>query len=406
MERIDALAAMTDVPPGLTRVFGSPAMKRAHELVLRWMSDAGMKVRRDDIGNLIGRYEGAETALESPQTFLLGSHLDTVRQAGKFDGPLGVLVAIACVQHLHNRQIRLPFAVEVVGFADEEGVRFQSTYLGSRALAGTFSPNDLARTDDQGISLGDAIRRFGGDPEKVGRHAGNPVAYLGYAEVHIEQGPVLEEKGLAVATVTAISGQTRVRVEFTGLAAHAGTVPMDLRKDALCAAAEFVLKTESFARSTPGLVATVGQLKVEPGAGNVIPGKCILSFDARHSDDVARVRACAELRHHAEGIAGRRSAQLHWEVVHEASAVACDGELSQLLDAAITSLQKKSFSLPSGAGHDAAAISAVCPVAMLFVRCRGGISHHPDESVLESDVGAAIEVMNDFLRRVAARHPN
>lgn len=398
MQRIDALAQISEDAGKLTRTFASPAMKRANELVGSWMREAGMAVRTDAIGNLIGHYPAAQP---DGKILLLGSHLDTVRDAGKFDGPLGVLIAIACVQQLHANQIRLPFAIEVVGFADEEGVRYQSTYLGSRALAGTFNPEDLQRTDTRGITMADAIREFGGNPDAIATARVDPQRLLGYAEVHIEQGPVLEQTDLAVGVVSAIAGQTRACVGFAGEAGHAGTVPMNLRKDALCAAAEFVLAAEALAQSRGGLVATVGEIAARPGASNVIPGEARLSLDVRHPEDATRDQAVADLKARAEEIAAERGVTLKWETVHETAAVVCNRGLTLSLEAAAKRNQPEVPLLTSGAGHDAAALAAICPVAMLFVRCRGGISHNPAESASEADVRVALAVMSDFLQTLA-----
>src|ERR1051325_9746865 len=249
MERVNALGEFSDEEGRLTRTFCSPAMRRVNDLVASWMREAGMDVRQDAIGNLIGRYESPKSKVQSPKskTLLLGSHLDTVRDAGKFDGPLGVLAAIACVQRLHD-DVALPFAIEVIGFADEEGVRYQSTYLGSRALAGTFDCKDLGRADAEGITMADAIRGFGGNPDQILTAKLDRKSLLGYVELHIEQGPVLEKKRLSVGVVSAIAGQKRFRCRFVGQAGHAGTVPMNLRSDALCAAAEFIVAAESFAK--------------------------------------------------------------------------------------------------------------------------------------------------------------
>src|ERR1051325_225160 len=254
LQRLDALAKISDDPNCLTRSFSSPAMRRANSLVATWVRKAGMKVRTDAIGNLIGHYPAAisRSKIKNQKTkiLLLGSHLDTVRNAGKFDGPLGVLVAIACIEHLRNSKISVPFAIEVVGFADEEGVRYQSTYLGSRILAGTFNSRELKRRDANGVTMAEAIRNFGANPKVLSQAKLNPKRLLGYAEVHIEQGPTLEKQNLSVGVVTAIAGQTRLRLTFTGQAGHAGTTPMNLRRDALCAAAEFISAVETLARRT------------------------------------------------------------------------------------------------------------------------------------------------------------
>src|SRR5687768_9334915 len=289
MRRADVLALISEESECLTRRLGTPAMRQANETVAGWMREAGMSVRQDNIGNLIGRYEmdegrrtkdGRGGAGNGP-TLVLGSHLDTVRDAGKYDGPLGVLVAIACVEQakrwMHATARRLPFAIEVVAFADEEGLRYHTSYIGSRVFAGRFDPADLELVDDEGVTMREAITAFGGDPDLLFSDRRHTDDLLGYCEVHIEQGPVLDEmEGLPVGVVSAIVGQTRVAVHFTGEAGHAGTVPVEARRDALCAAAEFVLGVERLAREGAGLVATVGQLSVHPGASNVIPGRVSL----------------------------------------------------------------------------------------------------------------------------------
>lgn len=395
MQRIEALAQISEDAGNTTRFFASPAMRRANEDVGLWMREAGMNVRVDAVGNLIGHYPATQP---DGKILLLGSHLDTVRNAGKFDGPLGVLVAIACVQHLNDAKIRLPFAIEVVGFADEEGVRFQSTYLGSRALAGTLNPDELKRTDAHGVTMAEAIREFGGNPDAIASAKLDAGRVLGYAEVHIEQGPVLEERNLATGVVSAIAGQTRARITFTGQAGHAGTVPMNLRRDALTAAAEFILAVESLGQQRGGLVATVGEINALPGASNVIPGEVRLSLDVRHPDDAVRTAAGEELKRRAEEIASERGVAVKFEIVQQNNAVICDRKLTALMEAAVERHQKEAPLLASGAGHDAAALAAICPVTMLFVRCKGGISHNPAESASEADVQVAVAVLNDFLK--------
>jgi allantoate deiminase len=397
MERIDALGKISEEPDRLTRPYGSPSMRKANDLVASWMREAGMTVSQDAIGNLIGRYPGGD---ERAKTFTLGSHLDTVRDAGKFDGPLGVVAAIACVQQLHEQNLRLPFAVEVIGFADEEGVRFQSTYLGSKVLAGKFNEQDLKRFDSRGISMADAIRTFGGDPDKLKSARRDPQQLLGYAEIHIEQGPVLEKKYQPVGVVSAIAGQSRIRVRFTGQAGHAGTTPMSMRRDALTAAAEFIVAVEACARAYPGLVATVGQIEALPGASNVIPGEVVLSVDVRHQQDGTRTSACAGLQETANHIGQKRSIAVDWETILEVQSVTCSRDLTAMLARAARQHLMDVMELSSGAGHDAAMMGEITPVAMLLVRCKGGVSHHPDESVTEEDVEVAIAVMNDFLQNL------
>lgn len=397
LRRLDELARLSEEPGRLTRTYGSPAMRRANALVAHWMRAAGMSTRTDAIGNLIGHYPAGQPRAKM---LLLGSHLDTVRDAGKFDGPLGVLAAIACVEQLHRAKRRLPFAIEVVAFADEEGVRFQSTYLGSRALTGALGQGDLRRTDARGVSLAEAIRQFGGNPNALASAKCDPTRLLGYAEVHIEQGPVLEEHDLPVGVVTGIVGQSRLRVEFTGIAGHAGTVPMHLRRDALVGAAEFVASVPSVVSNHCGLVATVGQIQVAPGASNVIPGNAVLTLDVRHERDARRRAAVRSLRTRATTIARRRGLRLQWSSVQETATVRCDPKLTQRFAHCVAQRGLKVLKLPSGAGHDATALAAVCPVAMLFVRCKGGISHHPAESVKTADVRVTIEVLRDFVQRL------
>ncbi|HET7480649.1 MAG TPA: allantoate amidohydrolase [Rubrobacteraceae bacterium] len=398
MDRCDLLANISEESGLIVRPFGSQAMREANDIVSGWMRGAGMSVRRDEIGNLIGRYEGS-----GDKTLILGSHLDTVRDAGRYDGILGVMASIACVQQLHNRDERLPFAIEVVAFADEEGLRFGTTFLGSSVFAGAFDRKRLSLKDADGVSIEDAVRAFGGDPcalEVSGRDADD---LIGYFEVHIEQGPVLEELDLPVGVVTAIAGQSRVRAGFTGKAGHAGTVPMQSRKDALCAAAELVLEVERAAKAESGAVGTVGQISALPGAGNVVPGEAQLSLDIRHQDDAARVRLRDHLEVRTGEIAAARGCEHEWQLRQETPAVPADEKLSAALEAAVEGAGIKVHRLPSGAGHDAAQMADLAPIAMLFVRCEEGISHNPAESVTKEDVTVALDVMGRFLESVAEK---
>ena len=373
MRRCDELGAISDEAGRLTRTFHSPAMSRANRLVGSWMREAGLQVREDAAFNLLGRWNSTR---RGAKTLLLGSHLDTVRDAGKYDGPLGVLTALAAVQSLRERGVTLPFNVEVAGFSDEEGVRYQTTYLGSRALAGTLTAVDIACIKEKQIVKARRPRN----------------ELLGYAEVHIEQGPVLEKRNVPVGVVTAIAGQSRLRVEFRGAAGHAGTVPMHLRHDALAGAAAFVLAVERC-----GITATVGKLEVEPGASNVIPGNVSLTLDARDRSDARRAAVLSRLKSKAQAIARRRGLKLIWTPIQETGAVQCDKTLAKIFSQCIAERGLEVLKLPSGAGHDAAALAAICPVAMLFVRCKGGISHNPAESVTVGDVRVAVEVLSSFI---------
>lgn len=395
LRRCDELAAFSEEDGRLTRRFATPALRQAGETVGGWMEGAGMVVRRDAIGNVIGRLGDGDR-----RTLLIGSHLDTVRDAGRYDGVLGVLVAIACLERLRDAGRSLPYAVEVLAFADEEGVRYGTGYLSSSVVVGCFDHAALAVADAEGVRLADAVRAFGGDPEALASAHRDPAALLGYYEVHIEQGPVLEAEGVPLGIVTAIAGQAVGLIVFTGEAGHAGTVPMALRRDALGAAAEFVTALEAVAREQDGLVATVGQVVVEPGARNVIPGRVTLSLDLRHASDSVRESVLAGLRERAGAIADARGVGLEWQVGNGARTVDTSAELTELVAEAVIASGHPVVRLPSGAGHDAVMLATITPVAMLFVRCAGGVSHNPAESVTAEDVAAAIDATTRFLELV------
>lgn len=378
LTRCRKLGRISEEPGRLTRTFHSPAMARANRLVGSWMRQAGLAVREDAAWNLIGRWPR-----RSGPALLIGSHLDTVRNAGLYDGPLGVLLGIAVVDRIRRSGRIPPFAMEVIGFSDEEGVRYQTAYLGSRAMTGQLTSRDLSRIREKGIVR---ARRPAGD-------------FLGYLEAHIEQGPVLEKEDLALGVVGAIAGQSRIRISLTGQAGHAGTTPMRLRRDALAGAAEIIRAVE-----TCGITGTVGQISVEPGASNVIPGRAVLTVDLRHVTDTRRRRAVAMLHRFSKQVARKRGLRLLCEVVQETAAVPMDRNLSQLLSSGIRQRQRRALSLPSGAGHDAAIMARRCPAAMLFLRCRKGISHHPDESVKLADVAAALDALTAAVLRFVSLH--
>jgi len=389
LRRLAELATLSDMPGGLTRLFLSPAHKRAVGLVEGWMREAGLETHVDAVGNLVGRKGGGKK-------LLLGSHIDTVRDAGWYDGNFGVLAAIAAVEAAGD----LPYGVEIIAFGDEEGVRFPQTLSGSRAVAGTFDPAALAGRDADGISMGEALAAFGGDPAGIAALARNPAAILGYVELHIEQGPVLEAEQLPVGVVTAINGASRFAVAVTGDAGHAGTVPMPMRRDALTASAEMVLAVEAIGRSSPELVATVGALSVHPGAPNSVPGVVKFSIDVRAPVDAARHEAVVAITSAFDRIAGSRNVDLSMTQTHDAPAVICAGRLREDLAAAVKANGIAPRFLPSGAGHDAMAVADLCPVAMLFVRCKGGISHTPEESITAEDAQTAVDVLVEFLRKL------
>src|SRR5712671_6359101 len=388
--RIDALGAISETPDHLTRIFLTPEHRAAADLLLSWMREAGMRAHLDAIGNVCGRYEGERPALPC---LMLGSHYDTVRDAGKWDGPLGLITAISCVATLHKKGRRLPFAIEVTGFADEEGVRFASTLLGSRAVAGTFDESVLGVKDEAGVSMRDALTKFGLDPDHIGAAARARSELLAYVELHIEQGPVLEALRLPVGVVTAIAGATRLAASLTGMAGHAGTVPMLLRRDALAGAAECIVEIEEFCRTDQdGLVGTVGYIHALPGATNVIPGRVSFTIDIRSASDAHRKLAVADIVRRIENIAKRRKLVLQLDVTHENRTVPCAPWLKRQVSEAIAGEGYPVFELPSGAGHDGMAMIDIADVAMVFVRCRGGISHHPDEHVelADGDAGARV----------------
>jgi allantoate deiminase len=397
---LDELGRISDDRGVLTRTFLSPAMRRANARVGEWMRATGLIVREDSVGNLIGRLEPG-TITPKPKTLLIGSHLDTVRNAGRFDGALGVLAPIVALGELRRRGITLPFGVEVVGFSEEEGVRFSSAYLGSKAYGGILRQSDLRLRDPNGISIADALGEYNRSPFGPPKAAHRSRDLLGYCEVHIEQGPILETNNLAVGVVAAIAGQTRGTLIFRGRAGHAGTTPMALRRDALAGAAEFVLFSESYARQRSSLVATVGTLSVSGGTPNVIPGEVLLSLDVRHPQDGPRKRALRDLLRMANAIGKRRRLTVDWRQTQDNAAVTCSPQLSRALTASVRAVQGRTLSLVSGAGHDAVVISELTPITMLFVRCRNGLSHHPDEYASPHDLGVAVEVLVDFFQKLA-----
>lgn len=399
MQRADTLAALSETPDGLTRVYLSHEHLRANHLVASWMEQVGMTTWQDAVGNICGRYEGAN---EGAQAVLLGSHLDTVRNAGRYDGMLGVLSGLEVVAYLYQNAIQLEQAIEIVGFGDEEGTRFGVTLLGSKGLTGTWPESWLTCEDAAGISVAQALLNAGFDPSRIAHAARQPEAFSAYLELHIEQGPVLERHGLALGVVSAINGARRLNCKFTGEAGHAGTVPMSIRKDALAGAAEWMSLIEKITREQdPDLVATVGSLQCSPGAVNVIPGEVHLTLDIRSPQDGNLDDLLRQLLSEGEEIAVRRGLVFSAETYYSIPATPCDEELQAQLGAAVSAVQGRSLSLPSGAGHDAIAIAERWPVGMLFVRCDRGISHHPAESVTQADVAQAVRAYTHAVMHLA-----
>jgi allantoate deiminase len=391
IDRCRQLAAFTEVPGEITRLFLSPPMHDVHALLKSWMEAAGMTVRIDAIGNLRGIWPG--TAANCP-VLLIGSHLDTVPNAGAFDGVLGVVLGVAVVEQLRGRQ--LPFAIEVIGFSEEEGVRFSKPFLGSLALIGKLDAEALTLTDRSGITIAEAIRGYGLNPADLPA-ATLPEAAFAYLELHIEQGPILESEGASLGVVEALVGQTRLQLTFTGHANHAGTTPMHLRRDAMAAAADWIVAVEAYANAHTGLVATVGKVETAPGAGNVIAGKVTASLDLRHANNHTRHATVSSLIERATSAAAKRGVQVTAQTQMEQPAVPMDPSLTQLLQNAAEKAGFPIRRMTSGAGHDAMIVAQRLPSAMLFLRSPGGLSHHPDESVLPQDVEAALATAMEFL---------
>jgi allantoate deiminase len=390
------IATFTEEPGRITRRFLTPPVHDVHSHLRRQMEALGMDVRIDAAGNLRGTWL---PAYPDARRLILGSHIDTVPDAGAFDGVLGVTLALEWIQLA--QEAALPIAIEVIAFSEEEGVRFGLPFIGSRAVAGRFDPALLALKDAEGTSIENAIRAFGLDPHAI-EDAQVSRDVLGFVEVHIEQGPVLETDGLSVAAVSAIVGQTRLSLQFSGHANHAGTTPMHLRRDALAAAAEWIAAAETIASRTDGLVATVGKIAVEPNAVNVVPGMARVSLDVRHARDSRREAAVEELLSRARAIADRRGIAIELTRQMNEPAISMDERLTAYLSDAIEAAGYPARSMPSGAGHDAMVMATRVPTAMLFLRSPGGISHHPAETVREEDVEASLHVARNFLERLSA----
>ena len=391
--RLDQLAACSDSEDSICREFGSKATDKANQLVVQWMQEAGLTTRIDNMGNVRGIKNGRK-----PQLFLMGSHLDTVANAGKFDGPLGVVLAIDQAAHIDHA--RFPHDFEAIGFSNEEGLRYPQCCLGSHLLSGSFSKDWLATSDRNGVLLADAITHMGGDPSSISSDCLNSNQVAGYLEVHMEQGPVLQDTGCPVGAVSGIVGQQRYLVTVKGSIGHAGTVPMNTRRDALSGAAEAILAIERLALSTKELVATVGKLQVVQGATNVIPGLVDFSLDVRHKDFKYLEKTVSELKTKFSEIEGERNISIDLEKVFEEKPVTCNHELTRKLSKSIESCGYPVKELPSGAGHDASVIAAIAPISMLFVRCKDGISHSPQEEVALEDISVAIEVCDTFFHNL------
>jgi allantoate deiminase len=396
--RLKSLDAISDEDGALTRFYLSPAHRKAADLIIRWMREAGMSARIDSVGNVVGYYEADRP---HAKMLILGSHIDTVRRAGSYDGNLGVVMAIEIVDRLRKRGRRLPIAIEVVAFGDEEGVRFPSTLGGSRALVGLFDETTLDERDLEGISRREALVAFGCDPTRILAEVRPLENIIGYVEVHIEQGPVLEYENRPVGVVTAISGASRGEVKIVGESAHAGATPMPLRRDALAAAAVMISAIERRAQAEPELVATVGRLEIAHPATNTVPGAARFTLDVRAPDDAVRIAAVRDIGDGVTEIARLRGVQAEVEMGYEAPSSLSDPALSDGLAASIERFGLTVRRLPSGAGHDAMAFRGRIPFAMLFIRCRGGVSHNPAEYAAPEDIDVGAKVLFDFVQRLA-----
>lgn len=393
--RADHLARWSDMPGGLTCAYLTPAHRATAKQLRQWMAEAGLRASVDALNNVVGRWRSHRP---DAKTLIVGSHYDTVRDAGRYDGRLGILLPIAVAARLKAEGRSLPFHLEIIGFSEEEGVRFGTTYLGSSAVAGRFDPSALAATDKDGVSVAEALRDAGLPADEIPDAARRPEDLLGYLEIHIEQEPVLLDAGLPLGVVTAIAGALRRKLTITGEAGHAGTVPMGYRRDAAAAAAEIVLAVEKICGAVPGLVGTVGQLAVPDGAVNVIPGRCELSLDIRSGDDTIRDEAVADVEREIATIAARRKVTIDSVDLLRASAVACAPAMLTRIADAVVKAGVPVHSLPSGAGHDAVMFGGVTDVGMLFVRCgNGGISHNPRETMTAEDAELAAQVFRDIL---------
>jgi len=394
--RCQTLARFSEESASLRRTFLSPPMHDCHGAIAEWLKPLNITPTIDAAGNLRAVYPGADAA--APR-LLLGSHLDTVPNAGAFDGPLGVLLPVALLEQLEGE--RLPFAIELVAFSEEEGVRFATPFIGSCALVGNYDEEFFNRRDANGISIRQAIQEFGLDPAQLSAARMSDDA-LAYIEFHIEQGPVLEALNLPLGAVEAIVGQSRLAVTFTGKSNHAGTTPMNARRDALAAAAEWMVTVESEASRTAGLVATVGSIQAHPGATNVIPGEARLTLDVRHKSDAIRSQSVQRLISLAQQIAARRALTVNFATFLNHPAVAMDSFLTAQIETAMRAAGCPAHRMPSGAGHDAMILASRVPAAMIFLRSPGGISHDPAESVLLEDVACAIDCGGHLLKQLSA----
>lgn len=402
MALLDELARHSDEPNRLTRLYLSSSHRDAAQTTLRFMQEAGLDSRIDALGSVIGRMEGADPGARA---LMIGSHIDTVVDAGRFDGTLGVVLGIVAVEALRSQGFTPACPIEIVAFGDEENVRFPTNLSTSYALAGRYDPAWLDGRDQDGIALREALMAFGGNPDDIAALARDPARYRAYLEVHIEQGPLLEARNLPVGVVSAINGITRARASVTGEAGHAGTVPMAMRRDALAAVAEMIGIVERVGSIRPDTVATVGAIQVQPGATNVIPARVDFTLDARAPDDAVRHAMVRDIVAECELAAKKRGVVFAIEPFMDSPATPMDKDLIAHLEKAVQSVGVSPLRLASGAGHDAVAMANLCPSAMLFVRCKGGVSHNPAESITMEDADVAARILIEAVKRIATELP-
>lgn len=400
MARLDEASRYSRPGPGVTRLFCSDEHREILALIADWMRQAGLTPELDAAGTLVGRNA---RAMAGEKTLILGSHQDTVVEGGKYDGMLGVAMPLQALQALKEAGTELPYGVEVVAFGDEEGTRFQSTLVGSRALAGSFDPASLEARDADGVTLGDALKAFGGNPEEIPQLARRPESVIGFVEVHIEQGPVLEQRDQAVGVVTALTGIERQRMIVTGKAGHAGTTPMPGRRDALVGAAEMVVEADRILNATQDFVGVVGKLEVRPNAVNVIPAEVSFTLELRSPFAEVREKGRKEILEACQRLAQARGLELSSEPTYQAEAVACAEWLIEALESACQACHEPAERMFSGAGHDGLAMHDLTDIGMLFVRCKDGLSHHPDEAISIEDADRATRVLMRFLTNLGSQ---
>lgn len=397
--RCDELAKFTQSNGQVNRQYLTPEHAEVNARVAQWMQQSGMKSWTDEAGNVWGRYESTN---QDAKSFIMGSHLDTVPNAGKYDGILGVITPISLIEYFHQQGITFPFHIDIVGFCDEEGSRFGTTLLGSRAITGTWQDKWATLTDINGVNLASAMREFGLDINQIHKAQRHRKDYLGFLELHIEQGPVLEANSHPLGFVTAISGAKRFMITVEGEPGHAGTVPMAMRKDALVGACEMIGNINQIAHKYD-IVATVGEIHNSPNAVNVIPGRCQFTLDIRSQNDDIRDEALAEIKSTLKKLAKKNHTVIAFKKTHHADAVSCHPTLTEKVKQALSSSGLRPFGLASGAGHDAMEMAKLCPMSMLFMRCHKGISHHPDEAIDAGDITKSLEVLYGFF--TAFEHP-